>query len=195
MQRGGKFTMWLVTPNKWQKKKRLLSIIWNDCHHVGKEHSALLVFEIRNKLFGIQMFIVENWFRQYFVRNFTNLGIKEKRKQLPIRGTPKEGWEGVERVQRKDSFNEYFINKNGLLSAMLFLLRDGFLSSIGQQNVLVTYEHRSIWLHPQDPALYFSTVAWMRTAGSPLLVSRAAFFIKVPPTPNKSESYVRRKTM
>lgn len=90
------------------------------------------------------MFIVWNWFRQYFVRNFTNPGIKEKRKQLPIRGTPKGGWEGVERVQRKDSFNEYWINKNGLLSAMLFLLRDGFLSSIGQQNVLVTYEHCSI---------------------------------------------------
>lgn len=64
-------------------------------------------------------------------------------KQLPIREAPKEGarWESV---QKKDSFNEYLINKNGLLSAMLFLLRDGFLSSIGQQNVSVVSECHSI---------------------------------------------------
>lgn len=53
---------------------------------------------------------------------------------MPIGGTPKEGWGKKKCVQRKDSFNEYLINKNGLLSAMLFLLRDGFLSSIGQQS-------------------------------------------------------------
>lgn len=103
------------------------------------------------------------------------------------------GRKGEKRVQSKYSFYEYLINKNGLLSAMLFLLRDGFLSSIGQQNVLVIYEHHSIWLHPPDPALYFNTNAHMTTAGSLLLVSRSSFFIKVPPAPNKSESYGRRK--
>lgn len=67
---------------------------------------------------------------------------------------------------------------------MLFLLRDGFLSSIGQQNVSVIYEQRSVWLHPPDPALRFNTNAW-----------KTVFFIKVPPTPNKSESYSRRETI
>lgn len=49
-------------------------------------------------------------------------------------GNSRRGVGKKECVHRKDSFNEYLINKNGLLSAMLFLLRDGFLSSIGQQS-------------------------------------------------------------
>lgn len=145
------------------------------------------------------MFIVENWFREYFVWNFTKLGIKKKKrnyKQLPIRGTPKDGERRKKNMCRgKIPLMNIWLTKMGSLSAMLFRLRDGFLSSIGQQNISVIYEHHSIWLHPQDAALYFNTNTWMNTAGSPLFVNRSTFFIKVPPTPNESESYSRRKTI
>jgi len=75
--------------------------------------------------------------------------LKKKKKQNKLltvanQGNSKRGRGGKKCVQRKDSFNQYLINKNGLLSAMLFLLRDGFLSSIGQQNVSVIDEHHSI---------------------------------------------------
>lgn len=50
---------------------------------------------------------------------------------------------------------------------MLFLLRDGFLSSIGQQNTSVISEHLSIWLHP------LLCVPWV-TPGSP---SRAVLYV------------------
>lgn len=84
--------------------------------------------------------------QRIFCLKFYKAGDSKKKKrnykQLPIRGTPKE--KGGGKNVCKDSFNEYLINKNGLLSAMLFLLRDGFLSSIGQQKISVIYEHHSI---------------------------------------------------
>lgn len=45
MQQGGKFTMWLVTPNKWQKKKK------NDFYKSSEMTAIMLEKSIAPSLF------------------------------------------------------------------------------------------------------------------------------------------------